>query len=53
MNTPSPLLAGLDLARAPRVSLLARLGRRLMLDRLAEFTRGELRVVEPDGTQRT
>jgi cyclopropane-fatty-acyl-phospholipid synthase len=24
-----------------------------MLDRLAEFTRGELRVVEPDGTQRT
>src|SRR6185295_14793662 len=30
-------------------SLLARLGRRLMLSRLAEFTRGELRVVEPDG----
>jgi cyclopropane-fatty-acyl-phospholipid synthase len=53
MNTPSPLLTGLNLARAPRVSLLARLGRRLMLDRLAEFTRGELRVVEPDGTQRT
>src|SRR6185295_19741788 len=47
MNTQSPLL-GLDLSR-PRPSLLARLGRRLMLSRLAEFTRGELRVVEPDG----
>ena len=53
MNTPSPLLSGLDLIRAPRVPLLARLGRRLMLGRLAEFTRGELRVVETDGTQRT
>src|SRR6185295_18794051 len=49
MNTQSPLL-GLDLPR-PRASLLARLGRRLMLDRLAEFTRGQLRVVEPDGSE--
>jgi cyclopropane-fatty-acyl-phospholipid synthase len=48
MNTP-PLLIGIDLPRAPRTSLLAGLGRRLMLGRLAEFTRGELRVVEPDG----
>lgn len=45
MNTQSPLL-GLDLPR-PRASMLARLGRHLMLARLAEFTRGELRVVEP------
>jgi cyclopropane-fatty-acyl-phospholipid synthase len=45
MNTQSPLL-DLDLPR-PRASLLARLGRRLVLARLAEFTRGELRVVEP------
>jgi cyclopropane-fatty-acyl-phospholipid synthase len=53
MNTPSPLLSGLDLPRAPRASLLARLGRRLMLGRLAEFTRGELRVVEADGAEFT
>ena len=53
MNSPSPLLSGLDLLRAPRTSLLARLGRHLMLGRLAEFTRGELRVVEPDGREVT
>jgi cyclopropane-fatty-acyl-phospholipid synthase len=53
MNTPLPLLTGLDLSRKPRASMLARLGRRLMLDRLAEFTRGELRIVEPDGSQIT
>ena len=52
MNTPSPLLTGLDLTRTPSASLLARLGRRLMLERLAEFTRGELRVVEPNGNER-
>src|SRR5689334_23808722 len=46
MNTPSPLLTGLDLPLTPRASLLARLGRRLMVGRLAEFSRGELRVVE-------
>jgi len=51
MNTQSPLL-GLELPR-PRASLLARLGRRLMVGRLAEFTRGELRVVEPDGSEAT
>ncbi len=51
MNTPSPLLTGLDLPRIPRTTFLARLGRRLMLDRLAEFTRGELRVVESDGSE--
>ncbi|HTU66868.1 MAG TPA: cyclopropane-fatty-acyl-phospholipid synthase family protein [Steroidobacteraceae bacterium] len=51
MNTQSPLL-GLDLPRA-RPSLLARLGRKLMLARLAEFSRGELRVVEPGGATLT
>jgi cyclopropane-fatty-acyl-phospholipid synthase len=50
MNTP-PLL-GLELSRS-RASLLARFGRRLMAGRLAEFTRGELRVVEPDGSEFT
>ncbi len=52
MNTQSPLL-GLDLARPDRTSLLARLGRRLMVSQLREFTRGELRVVEPDGREFT
>jgi len=52
MNTSSPLLTGLDLTQTPSASLLARLGRRLMLERLAEFTRGELRVVEPNGNER-
>ena len=47
MNTRSPLLS-LDLAR-PRASLLARLGRKLLLARLAEFTRGELRVIDTEG----
>jgi cyclopropane-fatty-acyl-phospholipid synthase len=51
MNTHSPL-SGLELSR-PRASLLARFGRRLMLGRLAEFTRGALRVVEPDGSEFT
>jgi cyclopropane-fatty-acyl-phospholipid synthase len=52
MNTRSPLL-GLDLARPDRTSLLARLGRRLMVTQLREFTRGELRVVEADGHEFT
>jgi cyclopropane-fatty-acyl-phospholipid synthase len=47
----SPLLAG-DLAAPPeRPSLLARLGRHLLLGRLATFVHGELRVVEPSGEQ--
>src|SRR5688572_27033529 len=52
MNTRSPLL-GLDLARPDRTSLLARLGRRLMVTQLRELTRGELRVVEADGHEFT
>jgi cyclopropane-fatty-acyl-phospholipid synthase len=52
-NTQPPLLAGLDLMVPARDSLLARLGRRLMFRALREFTRGELRVVEPDGSEIT
>jgi cyclopropane-fatty-acyl-phospholipid synthase len=50
MNNP-PLLAA-DLQAPPaRPSLLARLGRHLLLKRLATFVHGELRVVEPAGEQ--
>lgn len=50
MNTTSPLL--IDTPPAPaRASLLARLGRRLLLKQLAGFSRGELRVVEPSGAE--
>ena len=49
MNIP-PLLAA-DLQAPLRPSLLARLGRRLLLRRLASFVHGELRVVEPSGEQ--
>jgi cyclopropane-fatty-acyl-phospholipid synthase len=48
----APLLArGLDIPLTRRPSLLARLGRRLLLARLARFKHGELRVVEPDGVE--
>jgi cyclopropane-fatty-acyl-phospholipid synthase len=51
MNNQSPLLAG-DLQASPaRPSPLARLGRRLLLQRLATLEHGELRVVEPSGEQ--
>lgn len=52
MNTRSPLL-DLNLSRPARISLMARFGRRLMYTQLSEFTHGELRVVEPDGEERT
>ncbi|HUQ09750.1 MAG TPA: cyclopropane-fatty-acyl-phospholipid synthase family protein [Steroidobacteraceae bacterium] len=52
MNTQSPtLLKNTDLPAAPRASLLARLGRQLLLPQLGKFTRGELALVEPDGTR--
>ncbi len=51
MNTESPLLAGFELPLAQRPSLLARLGRKLLLAQLANFRHGELRIVEPDGTE--
>ncbi|MBC8026473.1 MAG: class I SAM-dependent methyltransferase [Steroidobacteraceae bacterium] len=51
MNTQSPLLA-VDLQAPPaRPSLLARLGRHLLLKQLAKFEHGELSVVEPTGEQ--
>jgi cyclopropane-fatty-acyl-phospholipid synthase len=51
MNTQSPLLTDITTTTPPRASLLARLGRRLLLKQLAGFTRGELRVVEPTGEE--
>ncbi|MEJ0084861.1 MAG: cyclopropane-fatty-acyl-phospholipid synthase family protein [Pseudomonadota bacterium] len=36
--------------RPVRASLLAQLGRKLLLKQLASFEHGELRVIEPDGT---
>jgi cyclopropane-fatty-acyl-phospholipid synthase len=51
MNTRSPLLAGDIQAPPARPSLLARLGRHLLLKQLAKFEHGELRVVEPTGDQ--
>jgi cyclopropane-fatty-acyl-phospholipid synthase len=51
MNIDSPLvLDSLEMPRAVRASLLARLGRKLLLKQLALFEHGELRVIEPDGT---
>jgi cyclopropane-fatty-acyl-phospholipid synthase len=51
MNTDSPLLLdSLEMPRPIRGSLLARLGRKLLLRQLALFEHGELRFVEPDGT---
>src|SRR5690349_10735830 len=52
MNTQSPLL-DFDLSRPARISLMARFGRRLMYTQLSEFTHGELRVIEADGSERT
>jgi cyclopropane-fatty-acyl-phospholipid synthase len=51
MNTQSPLLTDVAATTPARASLLARLGRRLLLKQLAGFTRGELRVVEPTGAE--
>jgi cyclopropane-fatty-acyl-phospholipid synthase len=48
MNTESPLLS-LAFPGAARATLLARLGRRLLLKQLRNFEHGELRLVEPDG----
>lgn len=51
MNTPSPTLLESNDASAPRPSTLARLGRKLILARMREFTRGQIRLVEPDGSE--
>ncbi|HEU5134775.1 MAG TPA: cyclopropane-fatty-acyl-phospholipid synthase family protein [Steroidobacteraceae bacterium] len=52
MNTRSPmLLEGLVSARPGGASLLARLGRKLLLGQLRHFAHGELRLVESDGRE--
>ena len=52
MNTRSPLLLEtLDSLRPARTTLLARLGRRLLLKQLRQFEHGELRLIESDGRQ--
>ena len=50
MNSPA-LLEGLNLEKAPRATLLARLGRKLLFGQLKHFTRGELRFIDVDGQQ--
>jgi cyclopropane-fatty-acyl-phospholipid synthase len=51
MNSRSPLLISLDSSRPARTTLLARLGRKLLLNRLRQFEHGELRLIESDGRQ--
>jgi len=50
MNTQSPLLT-LAPARAANTTLLARLGRRLLLKQLRGFEHGEIRLIEPCGRE--
>ena len=52
MNTQSPLLLDtLESPRPPRTTLLARLGRKLLLNQLRQFEHGETRLIEPDGRE--
>jgi cyclopropane-fatty-acyl-phospholipid synthase len=52
MNTQSPLLLDrFELTRPANPTLLARLGRKLVLGQLRQFEHGELRLVEPDGRE--
>ena len=52
MNTHSPtLLENIDRAGTPRANLLARLGRRLLLAQLRQFTRGQIRLIDVDGSE--
>jgi cyclopropane-fatty-acyl-phospholipid synthase len=52
MNTRSPLLLdSFEYARPEGATLLARLGRKLLLKQLRQFEHGELRLVEPDGRE--
>jgi cyclopropane-fatty-acyl-phospholipid synthase len=45
------LLSGAPRTAPARATLLARLGRRLLLGQLRQFEHGELRLVEPDGRE--
>lgn len=51
MNTQSPTLLGSIDASTPRATLLATLGRKLVHARLREFTRGQIRLVDVDGSE--
>ncbi|HEY6125609.1 MAG TPA: cyclopropane-fatty-acyl-phospholipid synthase family protein [Steroidobacteraceae bacterium] len=52
MNTRSPLLLESLVSTGPsNPTLLARLGRKLLLGQLRQIEHGELRLVEPDGRQ--
>jgi cyclopropane-fatty-acyl-phospholipid synthase len=51
MTAHSPTLLENIETTTPRVSLLARLGRRLLLSSLRQFTQGQIRLVEPDGSE--
>ena len=52
MNTQSPLLLdSLESSRTGGASLLARLGRKLLLKQLQQFEHGEVHLVEPDGRE--
>jgi cyclopropane-fatty-acyl-phospholipid synthase len=56
MNTRSPLLlssfaSSVSKATPTRATLLARLGRKLLLNQLRQFEHGEIKLIEPDGRQ--
>jgi cyclopropane-fatty-acyl-phospholipid synthase len=52
MNTHSPLLLeGLESVHPAGATLLARLGRKLLLKQLRQLEHGEIRLVEPDGRE--
>ena len=47
MNTQSPLLLELEPAHPSSTTLLARLGRKLLLKQLRQFEHGQIRLIEP------
>ena len=52
MNTQSPLLLdSLELTLPANTTLLARLGRKLLLNQLRQFEHGEIKLIEPDGRE--
>jgi cyclopropane-fatty-acyl-phospholipid synthase len=54
MTAQAPtLLQSIETTAKRQTTLMARLGRRLLLAQLGRFTHGRLHVVEPDGTEHT
>jgi cyclopropane-fatty-acyl-phospholipid synthase len=51
MNTDSPTLPESIDVSPPRATWLARLGHRLVFARLREFTRGQIRLIDVDGSE--